>query len=122
MKALLIVSHGSRRSESNREVEVLVTKIFPLVDGHFDIVETAFLELASPLIPDSIECCIRQGATEILVMPYFLAAGRHVAEDIPEIIAAAKQNHPGVSMTIATHLGASSLMPAFIADSANANQ
>jgi len=27
---------------------------------------------------------VQQGASEVVIFPYFLAAGRHVEEDIPE--------------------------------------
>ncbi|MCB1754666.1 MAG: CbiX/SirB N-terminal domain-containing protein [Gammaproteobacteria bacterium] len=118
MKALLVISHGSRRDESNMEVQRLTDTVRPLVSERFGIVEAAFLELASPLIPDGISLCVSQGAKEILILPYFLAAGRHVAEDIPEIVAASQKRHPDVSMTIAPHLGGSELMAEFLAGSA----
>ena len=45
--------------------------------------DCGFLELAEPSIPDGIQRCIDAGATEVVVVPYFLSAGRHVSEDIP---------------------------------------
>lgn len=115
MHALLLVSHGSQRKQSNDEVLQLAEKIQPLTEHHFDIVHAAFLELAEPLIPDGIKHCIKQGAKSVLVVPYFLAAGRHVAEDIPDIIEDARRHFPEVNITIASHLGASDLMPDFLA-------
>jgi len=106
MKALLIVAHGSRRPESNEEVRALTTRIRERAGSRFAAVECAFLELAEPSIPDGIECVIRNGATEVVVLPYFLSAGRHVVQDIPEQVAAKRAEHPGVTLRLAPHLGA----------------
>ena len=38
---------------------------------HFDFVDTGFLEIASPSIPAALEQCIENGATEIVIFPYF---------------------------------------------------
>ena len=83
MKSLLVIAHGSRRESSNDEVRQLVKTISNQPDSGFDDVSAAFLELAEPSIPDGLEACIEQGGKEIIVFPYFLAAGRHVVEDIP---------------------------------------
>ncbi|MDO6459484.1 CbiX/SirB N-terminal domain-containing protein [Granulosicoccaceae sp. 1_MG-2023] len=120
MKALLLVAHGSRRAASNEEVQRLATAVEQQLDGACPIVTTAFLELADPLIPEAIDRCVARGASEIIVLPYFLAAGRHVAEDIPRIAEQAVAAHPGVRLTLAPHLGASVLMSGFLAASAQA--
>lgn len=105
-KALLIVAHGSRREASNDEVRALGEVIAKLADGRFDMVKTGFLELAEPSIPDGIQQCIDAGAQEVVVMPYFLSAGRHVATDIPEEVAPKQQQHPDITIRIAPYLGA----------------
>ena len=46
----------------------------------------AFLELAEPSIPQGLAQCLALDAEEIIVFPYFLAAGTHVADDIPEAL------------------------------------
>jgi len=42
-KSLLIVSHGSRRDQSNIEVSELTKKIIPLTAGQFEIVHAPIL-------------------------------------------------------------------------------
>lgn len=110
MKALLIIAHGSRRQKSNDEVTQIAKELSEHTKHDFDLVESAFLELASPLIPDGIEQCIKSGAREIIVLPYFLNSGRHVTEDIPQIIAAQKARYPDTKITLRPHIGASSIM------------
>lgn len=115
MKSLLIVAHGSRRETSNEEVRQLAEKIRCMSDLPVDEVATAFLELAEPSIPEGLEACIERGATEVLVFPYFLAAGRHVVEDIPAEIAPVQKKYPQVRVSITPHLGLAAELPVLIA-------
>ena len=119
MKALLLVAHGSRRKLSNDEVVTLADKLRTNCSEQYAIIHAAFLEIAEPLIPDGIRQCIDDGATSIIVLPYFLNSGRHVTEDIPEIVNNAKQLYPNIDINIAAHLGASDLMMDLLITSAN---
>ena len=109
MNSLLLVAHGSRREQSNEEVRVLAKKLKDRCGKKFPVIHAAFLELADPLIPAGLQKCIDDGASKITVLPYFLNTGRHVAEDIPEIVEAFRKN-TDVEINIATHLGASEMM------------
>lgn len=104
--ALLVVAHGSRREASNDEVRALTQRLAAQSNGQFDAIACAFLELADPLIPAGIDDLVAQGASRIIVLPYFLSAGRHVAEDIPEIVEACRAHHADVEIAIAPYLGA----------------
>jgi sirohydrochlorin ferrochelatase len=77
-------------------------------------VETAFLELAEPSIQAGLAALAARGATEIVAFPYFLAAGTHVAQDIPGAIAEFTAAHPAVKVRLTPHLGASTVLPAAI--------
>ncbi|ASJ71500.1 sirohydrochlorin chelatase [Granulosicoccus antarcticus] len=110
MKSLLLVAHGSRRAESNIEIATLAARLADKASGEYDIVEHAFLELADPLIPDGIERCIAKGATSVQVIPYFLARGTHVADDIPEQVAIKQAEYPDMDIRITRYLGTSDEM------------
>jgi len=103
----LLVAHGSRRKESNDEVVVLTSKLGGLCAEKFSVVHYGFLELADTLIPAGISRCVDDGATAITVLPYFLNSGRHVVEDIPNVINECRALHPDIAITIAPHVGAS---------------
>jgi sirohydrochlorin ferrochelatase len=105
--ALLIVAHGSRREQSNDEVRELTAVIRERAGSEYAQVRCAFLELAEPSIPDGIEQCIMAGAREVIVMPYFLSAGRHVVKDIPAEVAKKQAQHPDITITVSPYLGAS---------------
>ena len=110
MRALVVVAHGSRRAASNDEVRHLADQLRPQA-SEFDLVSCAFLELAEPSIPDGIEAAIAAGADEVVVLPYFLSAGRHVVEDIPGFVEQTRQQHPHVTIRIAPYLGTASDLP-----------
>jgi sirohydrochlorin ferrochelatase len=105
MKALVLVAHGSRREASNDEIRVL-TRRLRAADRGFQHVACAFLELAEPSIPDGLRAAIAAGAEEVVVLPYFLSAGRHVVADIPGDVAVVQAEHPAVPIRIAPYLGA----------------
>ena len=118
MKELLLVAHGSRRKQSNDEVILLAEKLKHECSQQYSIVNAAFLELSEVLIPDGIKQCVTDGASSIIVLPYFLNSGRHVVEDIPHIINDCIGKHPGIEISLAAHIGASSLMVDLLISSA----
>lgn len=118
--ALLLVAHGSRRAESNEEVRALTERVREAADQRYAAIECAFLELAPPNIPGGLEQLIERGAHQITVLPYFLAAGRHVTEDIPTEVDRARAAHPAVHIEIAPYLGRSEAMPSLLLDTVGA--
>ena len=105
MRSLLLVAHGSRREASNEEIQRVAESLARDAGSRFEQVGCAFLEIAEPSIPDAIEKSVRSGADEVVVLPYFLSAGRHVAEDIPAEVRRTQTEHPGVRIRIAPYLG-----------------
>lgn len=110
MKSLIIIAHGSRRSKSNEEVAELANTVAQKAQDKFDEVQCAFLEIAEPSIPDCINSCVERGATHIVIMPYFLAAGRHVIEDIPHEVSLAQCDLEKIKIEIRPHVGAAKNM------------
>ena len=122
MKALLLIAHGSRRKQSNEEVVMLAERLRHRCPEQYSIIHAGFLEFTEPLIPDGIKKCIDDGASSIIVLPYFLNSGHHVIEDIPNIVNDTKPHYPDVEIKIAPHLGASPLMVDLLIASANATK
>jgi sirohydrochlorin ferrochelatase len=117
-KALLIVAHGSRRSQSNDEVIELATEVAASAAHEFNVVKGAFLEIAQPTIPEVIKSLAEKSIDHIYVVPYFLAAGTHVANDIPAIIEQAKTDYPQMAFTLSEHIGSSVMMTSLIIEAA----
>ena len=103
MKAVLIISHGSKSRKTKREVKSL-TKILKS-KTQINIFEYAFLEIEQPDIPTGIKRCITQGAAEIIILLNFLNSGRHVDIDIPGILVQAKRKYPKIIFYISKPVG-----------------
>jgi len=120
MKALLLIAHGSRRKNSNDEVIALTEKLKATCSDQYHIFQPGFLEIATPSINTGIETCIKEGATSITVLPYFLNSGLHVIQDIPADVQHAQQKFPDIEIKVAPHIGASELMMSLLINAANA--
>ena len=105
---IIIVDHGSRRAESN-QLLLEVCAMFRQ-SSDYPIVEPAHMELAEPSIAQAFARCVDQGATTIVVHPYFLSPGRHWHEDIPRLAHQAASDHPGTSFLVTAPLGLHPLM------------
>jgi sirohydrochlorin ferrochelatase len=103
MTALLLIAHGSRRPEANADLEWVATEL--RARGRFPTVQVSYLELAEPGIEDGGARCAEAGATEVLMVPYFLSPGVHVAEDLTEARDALAARFPGVRFALAEPLG-----------------
>jgi sirohydrochlorin cobaltochelatase len=74
------------------------------------------MELNEPSIPQAVDQLVAEGAQQTTAVPFFLQLGGHVAEDLPEIIGAARAKHPSVTITLAAYLGYDPLLARVIAD------
>lgn len=100
---LLLVDHGSRFQEANdmlADVAAMVKRISGLACVHH-----AHMELAEPTIRQGFEACIREGATAVVVHPYFLSPGRHSMSDIPRLVTEAAEAFPGIAYCVTEPLG-----------------
>jgi hypothetical protein len=83
---ILLVDHGSRNKASNDRLQELARSYQRTVDSHV-VVRACHREIANPSIPEGLEALLKEGVDEIVCHPYFLSPdGRHVSEDIPEIV------------------------------------
>ncbi len=103
MRALLLVSHGSRHPEARKEIEALAATLKQKSGA--PIVQCAFLDVELPRIGDGIEECVRFGATEIVVLMNFMNSGNHVVKDVPAIVKDAQAKHPEVAVRMTPHVG-----------------
>ncbi|MDN3015575.1 CbiX/SirB N-terminal domain-containing protein [Paenibacillus sp. BSR1-1] len=103
-KAVLFVGHGSRRETGNIEVREFVGQMKEYIDPAL-LVETCFLEFASPNIEDGIQLCVEKGADEIHVIPIILLHAGHSKLHIPAEIEHAKEHFPDVRFTYGQTIG-----------------
>lgn len=103
MNAILFVGHGSKDAEGNEEVRAFVRSIASKMDQ--PIVETCFLEFERPTIAQGIEQCVRQGATQVAVVPITLFSAGHAKIHIPAAIDEARLRYPSVQFHYGRPIG-----------------
>jgi sirohydrochlorin ferrochelatase len=99
---ILLIGHGSREGAANVEFESLATA-YRAARPHLRV-ETAYIELARPLVADAL-ASLAKDAKRIVVVPVFLFAAGHVKTDLPIAIAGARQAFPHVHIAAAPALG-----------------
>lgn len=102
-KALLLIAHGSRRPEANADLEFIADAM--RTRGRFDYVQVSYLELAEPNIADGGSRCVAAGATDVVMLPYFLSPGVHARDDMAAARAELATRFPDVSFHLAEPLG-----------------
>jgi sirohydrochlorin ferrochelatase len=104
MKGILIVDHGSRKSEAN-EMLGSVADLIQTMAGSDVVVRYAHMELADPTIAAGFSSCVQSGATDVTVFPYMLSPGRHSTADIPRMVADVARAFPDVSYSVTPAFG-----------------
>ena len=97
---VVIVDHGSKKSAANDMLDGVVDVYKQLLtevgaiqgDGRVVCVTKAHMEIARPSILDSVKMCVEEyGVDRVVVAPYFLSRGRHIQEDIPQLVQQAEE-------------------------------
>ena len=101
--ALIVVDHGSRFKEAN-EMLLDVVRMVKELSG-VERIYPAHMELAEPSIAQAFAQAVRDGATAVVVHPYFLAPGRHSTTDIPRMVEEAASAYPGIEHCVTAPLG-----------------
>ncbi|WP_166245614.1 sirohydrochlorin chelatase [Paenibacillus turpanensis] len=104
MEAILLVGHGSRDAEGNAELLRFADMVRERAGASYYI-ETCFLELARPNIPQGIAKCVEAGATRVVLVPIILFAAGHAKIHIPVEIDHAKQKYPHVQFAYGRPIG-----------------
>jgi sirohydrochlorin ferrochelatase len=101
MTAILLIAHGSRRAEANADLDWLADQLA----GAAPIIRTSYLELAEPTIAAGGDSCVAAGASRVIMLPYFLAPGVHVREDLLTARDELATRYTSVEFLIAAPLG-----------------
>ena len=100
---ILLVGHGSRNREGNREIEQFTDQWREKSpDLHIAL---CFIEFAEVLLDAGLDRAAHD-ASRVVVVPLILNAAGHVKMEIPEHIEQARQRHPDTEFIYARHLGA----------------
>ncbi|HSF34340.1 MAG TPA: sirohydrochlorin chelatase [Candidatus Tectomicrobia bacterium] len=101
--ALLLVGHGSRDPDGQREFMEFAAKVQQAAGAR--PVVPCFLELAEPTIPQGVARCMELGYRDIAAVPVLLFAARHNKHDVPGEFDHVRQHHPDLRIRYARHFG-----------------
>jgi sirohydrochlorin cobaltochelatase len=102
VEGLVLFAHGSRDREWARPFEQLAAMLSRRTDAR---VRLAYLELMSPALADAISALAAEGVRSIRVVPVFLGQGAHTKEDLPKLIAKAREQHPAIEISLDAPIG-----------------
>lgn len=102
-RVVLLIAHGSREEIANQEVREMAIRMETRLEGV--PVVACFLDCASPDIPGGFREAVELGASEIIAVPFFLATGAHVGQDIPQILEDCSREHSGITVRITAAVG-----------------
>ena len=80
---IVVFGHGSSVSSANDAVRAVADDAARR--GQWVLSETAFLE-CDPRLGDAVRKLVAAGASEVLVLPYFLTLGIHLQRDLPKLV------------------------------------
>lgn len=117
-QALILFAHGSSNPSWRAPFDDIAQRVQSLLSAQnvSVVVRLAFLELMSPSMTQAIHELARQGARDIRIVPLFFGVGKHIAEDLQNIICAVQAEYPDLSIQIAPALGQSEWMRQAMAD------
>ena len=113
---LILFAHGARDPRWAAPFEAVAARVRAQQPGV--PVRLAFLEFMTPTLPEASAELAALGCTDVQVLPMFLGAGGHVRQDLPLLIAAVREAHPGLSVRLAPAVGELDSVTAAMADAA----
>lgn len=97
MRAYLLVDHGSRLEEANGVVAAVAQAMSLQLDAR---VAHAHQEAAQPSIDEAIDALVAEGVRALIVVPFFLAPGRHATRDVPRLARESGARHAGLVVEV----------------------
>lgn len=102
-QGLILFAHGARDPRWAAPFEAVAERVRQARPGV--AVRLAYLELMLPSLPQAGAELAAAGCRSVQVMPLFLGAGGHVRKDLPALVAALQQAHPGLQVTLHPPVG-----------------
>lgn len=99
---LLLMAHGTPLPAANAPLASIAAQLAGALGlANYTV---AYLDCNAPTIPAGFAQLVAAGAEQIVALPYFLHLGRHVAEDLPTLVAEAQQTYGNTKIILAQHL------------------
>lgn len=100
---IVLFAHGARDPRWAAPFEAVAARLRQRLPG--TAVRLAYLELMVPDLPAAAAELVAAGCTDVVVLPLFLGAGRHVRNDLPQIVQTLRAAHPRVRWSLQPPVG-----------------
>ena len=102
-RGLLLFAHGARDAAWAVPFEAVLTRVRMLQPDAQVVL--AFLELMQPDLAGAAQRLVEHGCRRVEVVPLFLGTGGHVRRDLPQLVQALRQHHPGTDWLLHDPVG-----------------
>ncbi|MBM7647816.1 sirohydrochlorin cobaltochelatase [Bacillus ectoiniformans] len=100
--AILCIARGGSDPGANSDFYKITRLLWEKLD--VKIVESAFMGVTKPSVPEGIERCLKLGAKKVIVLPYFLFSGI-LMNRMQKMTADFSDKHSDVSFELAKYFG-----------------
>ena len=114
MKAVLIIAHGSRASETEAVLDAIAAMVKESLPDM--LIECAFMGYSERTVEKAVAALASKDVSEIKVIPYFLFMGIHLKEDIPKMISDLTADYPNIKIVMTESLGADRRLAEIVID------
>ena len=104
-RAIILFAHGSSNPTWREPFDAIAQQVRTLAPDAR--VELAFLEIMSPNVHEVVRECAQVGIQNIRIVPLFFGVGKHIAEDLRDLVAAVQTEFPEIQIEIAPAVGQS---------------
>src|SRR5690349_16920847 len=99
--AVILFAHGAREPDWAQPLELVRDRL--RAEGLR--VELAYLEIMAPSLDDAARSLIADGYKTVTIVPLFLAQGKHLKRQLPEMVATLRKRHLDAEFRVAPALG-----------------
>jgi sirohydrochlorin cobaltochelatase len=99
--AILLFAHGAREPDWARPFEHLRDRL----RSEGLRVELAYLEIMKPTLEEAVRTLAADGSRSVSVVPLFLAQGKHLKRELPEMVAKLRERHAHIDFRVTSALG-----------------
>lgn len=111
---LLLIAHAPADAGAQAVVQSIARQT--LANSRYASVEAGYLEPGQPSVPDAVLALARRGITHLIGVPLMLHLSGPVREQLPRLLAVARQRLPHSTIILAEHLGYDRLLVSAIGD------
>jgi len=102
MTGFIVFAHGSSVESANEAVRSVARDAARR--GNWDRYATAFLGGGRPDLAAAVERLASEGASRVVVIPYFLTLGLHLERDLPALVEQIRRARPGLEIEVSPPL------------------